>query len=108
MQIQAGAEEKRRADEIQIQEAEIEADKERALKELELHAQAQANTRVTADLTHRNGDAKSRRLQDFMNEKDKLPTFTCFVSNVILTITIRHLTRYNFTEDGGTKKTSTV
>ena len=40
------AEEKRRADEIRIQMAEIEADKELTLKEMELKAQAQPSSRL--------------------------------------------------------------
>ena len=68
--IQAAAEEKRRTDEIKIQMAMIESDKELALKEMELKAQDQASTSAAAAPPHRNRDAKSPKLPSFINEKD--------------------------------------
>ena len=55
------AEEKRRADEIKVQMAKIEADKELALKEMELQAQqaqVQATTSSATIIPPRNKDAK--------------------------------------------------
>ena len=73
MKIQAKTEEKKkRADEIQMalidadrarDQAKIEADKELALKEMELKAQAQASTNATVDPPPRIRDAKSQSYQ---------------------------------------------
>ena len=73
--------EKKRADEIYIQMAQtdadreqtkIHADKELALREIELKAQAETSTSVTVDLPPRNRDAKSLKLPAFIDEKDEL------------------------------------
>ena len=89
------AEREKRADEIRFaqieaakEQAKIEADKELALKELELNAkqnqasaslaptplqaQAQANTSSAATPPPRNKDAKSPKLPSFIDEKDEL------------------------------------
>ena len=81
--IRAEAEEKRRADEIQIaqieaakEQAKIEAEKELAIKELELKAQqSQASTSPAATPTPCNKDAKSPKLPSFIDEKDKLDSY---------------------------------
>ena len=81
------AEDKKRADEshIKIQigqieaakgQAKIEADKELALKELELKAQQnQACSILAATSTPRNKDAKSPKLPSFIDEKDELDSY---------------------------------
>ena len=77
------AEDKKRADEIQIaqieaakEQAKIEAEKELALKELELNAQqSQASTSPAATPPPRNKDAKSPKLPSFMDEKDELDSY---------------------------------
>ena len=51
--------------------AKIEADKELTLKELGLQAQAQFNT-ATSNPTPPNRDAKSRKLKNFVDEKDEI------------------------------------
>ena len=89
------AEREKRADEIRFaqieaakEQAKIEADKELALKELELNAkqnqasaslaptplqaQAQANTSSAATPPPRNKDVKSPKLPSFIDEKDEL------------------------------------
>ena len=72
-QIQAKAEEKKRADEIRM--AQIKADKELSLKELELKAQAQTSTSPATTPTPRNKDAKSPKLPSLIDEKDKLDSY---------------------------------
>ena len=72
------AEEKRRADEIKVQMAKIEADKELALKEMELQAQqaqVQATTSSATTPPPRNKDAKSPKLPSFVDEKDELDSY---------------------------------
>ena len=72
------AEEKRRADEIKVQMAKIEADKELALKEMELQAQqaqVQATTSSATTPPPRNKDAKSPKLPSFEDEKDELDSY---------------------------------
>ena len=72
------AEEKRRADEIKVQMAKIEADKELALKEMELQAQqaqVQATTSSATTPPPRNKDAKSPKLPSFVDEKDDLHSY---------------------------------
>ena len=72
------AEEKRRADEIKVQMAKIEADKELALKEMELQAQqaqVQATTSSATTPPPRNKDAKSPKLPSFIDEKDELDSY---------------------------------
>ena len=78
-------EEKKRADEIKIQiaqieaakeQAKIEAEKELALKELELKAQqSKASTSPAATPPPRNKDAKSPKLESFIDEKDELDSY---------------------------------
>ena len=85
MQVQTEAEEKKRADEIKIQIAKIEAakkqarivaDKELALKELELKAQQdQASISLEATPPPRNKDAKSPKIPSFLDEKDELKSY---------------------------------
>ena len=79
------SEEKKRADEIKIQiaqieaakgQAKIEAEKELALKELELKAQqSQAGASLAATPPPRNKDAKSPKLPSFVDEKDELDSY---------------------------------
>ena len=72
------SEEKKRADEIKIQLAKIQADKELALKEMELHEQArQAQVTASSATTPppRNKDAKSPKLPSFIDEKDELGSY---------------------------------
>ena len=70
------AEEKRRADEIQM--AQIEIEKELKIKEMELQAQ-QAQAQVTASSATtpppRIKDAKSPKLPSFIDEKDELDSY---------------------------------
>ena len=98
--IQADAEEKRRADEIRmekikaeaqekkrtdaIQMAKREANKELALKEMELKAKDQASTSAAAAPSPRNRDAKSLKLRAFIDEKDETRHCTCYVLNTTL------------------------
>ena len=90
-QIGAEAEEKKRADEIRFaqieaakEQAKIEAEKELALKELELKAQqSQAGASLAATPPPRNKDAKSPKLPSFIDEKDEL-TATCYALNAML------------------------
>ena len=82
-QIEAEAEEKKRADEIRFAQIEtvkeqtkIEVEKELALKELELEAQqnpASASLAVTPP--PRNKDAKSPKLPSFIDEEDELDSY---------------------------------
>ena len=82
-QIGAEAEEKKRADEIRFaqieaakEQAKIEAEKELALKELELKAQqSQAGASLAATPPPRNKDAKSPKLPSFIDEKDELDSY---------------------------------
>ena len=77
------AEEKKRADEIRFaqievakEQAKIEAEKELALKELELKAQqSQAGASLAATPPPRNKDAKSPKLPSFIDEKDELDSY---------------------------------
>ena len=76
------AEEKKRADEIRM--AQIKADKEPALKEVELNAQQdQASTSLAAAPPPHNKDAKSPKLLCFINEKDELDRY-CYALNAML------------------------
>ena len=76
----------KRADEIKIQIAQIEAAKEQAkidkefkLKEMELQAQAQATASSATTPPTRNKDAKSPKLPSFIDEKDELDSYLlCF------------------------------
>ena len=82
-QIGAEAEEKKRADEIRFaqieaakEQAKIEAEKELALKELELKVQqSQAAASLAATPPPRNKDAKSPKLPSFIDEKDELDSY---------------------------------
>ena len=82
-QIGAEAEEKKRADEIRFaqieaakEQAKIEAEKELALKELELKVQqSQAGASLAATPPPRNKDAKSPKLPSFIDEKDELDSY---------------------------------
>ena len=82
-QIGAEAEEKKRADEIRFaqieaakEQAKIQAEKELALKELELKAQqSQAGASLAATPPPRNKDAKSPKLPSFIDEKDELDSY---------------------------------
>ena len=82
-QIGAEAQEKKRADEIRFaqieaakEQAKIEAEKELALKELELKAQqSQAGASLAATPPPRNKDAKSPKLPSFIDEKDELDSY---------------------------------
>ena len=65
-ELQTEAEEKRRADEIKVQMAKIEAEKELILREMELKAQDQASASLAATPTPRNKDAKSPKLPSFI------------------------------------------
>ena len=77
------AEEKKRADEIRFaqieaakEQAKIEAEKELALKELELKAQqSQAGASLAVTPPPRNKDAKSPKLPSFIDEKDELDSY---------------------------------
>ena len=69
------AEKERRADEIEIQIAKIEADKELTLKQIELKAQDQASTSAAAAPSPRNRAAKSPKLPSFIDEKDELDSY---------------------------------
>ena len=69
------AEDKKRAEKIKIQMAKIEADKELTLKEMELKAQDQASTSAAAAPPPRHRDAKSPKLQSFIDEKDELDRY---------------------------------
>ena len=84
-QIEAEAEEKKRADEIRFaqieaakEQAKLEAEKELKIKEMEIQAQ-QAQAQVTASSATtpppRNKDAKSPKLPSFIDEKDKLEPY---------------------------------
>ena len=75
------AEEKRRADEVQVAQinadrardrTKIQADRELALKEVKLKTQAQANTSAKVDPSPHNRDAKSPKLPAFVDEKYEL------------------------------------
>ena len=63
------AEEKKRADEIQIQMAKVEADKGLTLKEMELKAQAPSSTNAVVDPPPLNTDDKSLKLPTFIDVK---------------------------------------
>ena len=78
-ELQTEAEEKRRADEIKVQMAKIEAEKELTLREMELKAQDQASASLAATPPPRNKDAKSPKLPSFIDEKDELDSYLlCF------------------------------
>ena len=91
IRAEAEAEEKKRADEIhfaQIEaakgQAKIEAEKELALKELELKAQqSQAGASLAATPPPRNKDAKSPKLPSFVNEKDEPDQFVIRLKNYL-------------------------
>ena len=74
-ELQTEAEEKRRADEIKVQMAKIEAEKELTLREMELKAQDQASASLAATQPPRNKDAKSPKLPSFIDEKDELDSY---------------------------------
>ena len=77
------AEDKKRANETRMaqieaakEQAKIEAEKELALKELELKAQQnQASASLAATPPPRNKDAKSPKLPSFIDEKDELDSY---------------------------------
>ena len=78
-ELQTEAEEKRRADEIKVQMAKIEAEKELTLREMELKAQDQASGSSATTPPPRNKDAKSPKLPSFVDEKDELDSYLlCF------------------------------
>ena len=56
-------------------QAKIQAEKELALNNLELKAQARTSTSAAADPPTRNRDAKCPKLPAFIDEKDKLDSF---------------------------------
>ena len=74
-ELQTEAEEKRRADEIKVQMAKIEAEKELTLREMELKAQDQASASLAATPPPRDRDAKSPKLPSFIDEKDELDSY---------------------------------
>ena len=74
-ELQTEAEEKRRADEIKVQMAKIEAEKELTLREMELKAQDQASGSLADTPPPRNKDAKSPKLPSFIDEKDELDSY---------------------------------
>ena len=84
------AEEKRRADEIQVaqieaakEQARIDPDKELALKELELNAQQnQAKASLAVTPPPRNKDAKFPKLPSFIDEKNELDSYLLYPLNV--------------------------
>ena len=82
---QIRSEEKRRADEIKIQMAKIEADKELTLKEMEFKVQDQTSTSAAAAPPPCNRDAKSLKLLYFIDEKVELDSyllcFECYAEN---------------------------
>ena len=85
-EIQAQAEEKKRADEIQM--AKIEVDIELALKEMGMKAQALTSKNAAVDPpSPRNIDAKSPKLSAFIDERGKrkldrrLLRFECYAEN---------------------------
>ena len=91
---QINADEKRRADEIQkaqisvdLDKPRIDADKELALREMELKTQAQASTNATVDPSPHSRDAKSPKLPAFMDKKAELDSyllrFVCYAENAI-------------------------
>ena len=87
---QVEAEEKRRANEVQIQIAKIQADNELALKGMEIQKQArpaQASSSLAATPPHCNKDAESPKLPSFIDEKDELDSyllhFICYAENAI-------------------------
>ena len=75
------AEEKKRADEIRF--AQIKAEKELKIKEMELQAQAQVTASSATTPPPRNKDAKSPKLPSFIDEKDELDSY-CYVLNATL------------------------
>ena len=78
-ELQTEAEEKRRADEIKVQMAKIEAEKELTLREMELKAKDQASGSLADTPPPRNKDAKSPKLPSFIDEKDELDSYLlCF------------------------------
>ena len=66
---------RRRADEIKVQVTKIEAEKELALREMELKAQDQASGSSATTPPPRNKDAKSPKLPSFIDEKDELDSY---------------------------------
>ena len=66
---------RRRADEIKVQMAKIEAEKELTLREMELKAQDQASGSSATTPHPRNKDAKSPKLPSFVDEKDELDSY---------------------------------
>ena len=67
---------RKRDDEIQIQMAKIEADKEFTLKEMELKVQAQTSSNVVVDPPPHNRDAKfPKLLPPFIDENDELDSY---------------------------------
>ena len=74
-ELQTEAEEKGRADEIKVQMAKIEAEKELTLRKMELKAQDQASASLAATPPPRNKDAKSPKLPSFIDEKDELDSY---------------------------------
>ena len=75
IELQTEAEEKRRADEIKVQMAKIEAEKELTFREMELKAQDQASASLAATPPPHNKDAKSPKLPSFVDEKDELDSY---------------------------------
>ena len=71
-EIQAEAEEKKRADEIQM--AKVKDDIELAIRDMELKGQAQASADANNPPSP-NRDAKSSKLPAFMDEKDELDSY---------------------------------
>ena len=69
------AQEEKRADEIRIQMAKIEADKELIIKEMELKAQIQASSSTAVDPPSRNRNVKSPKLSAFIDKKGALDNY---------------------------------
>ena len=66
---------RRWADEIKVQMAKIEAEKELTLREMELKAQDQVSGSSATTPPPRNKDAKSPKLPSFVDEKDELDSY---------------------------------
>ena len=91
--VRAEAEEKRRADEIRI--AQIEADKELGLKELELKAQQnQASASLAGTPPPPNKDAKSLKLPSFTTNSSFRTNWaaTCYALNATLRMPVQRRT----------------
>ena len=59
----------------EIQMAKVEADKELAIKQMELNAQDQASSSPAVDPPHHNRDVKTPKVPSFIDEKDELGSY---------------------------------